>query len=58
MPDLTEWSRIVGTDWGSVQKHGFFVVKDNPDTDLDIATARQKELIFFRQHPQNTKLNG
>ena len=36
---------------------GYFVVKNNPDTRVDNATARQEELAFFRQHPWNTELN-
>ena len=33
------------------------LVKNNPDTGVNNATARQKKMIFFKQHPRNTKLN-
>lgn len=36
---------------------GYFVVKNNPDTRIDNATARQEEMVFFRQHPWSTELN-
>ena len=36
---------------------GYFVVKNNPDTRIDNATARLEEQAFFDQHPWNTEMN-
>lgn len=37
---------------------GYFIVKNNPDTRVDHATARLEESVFFSQQPWSTELNG
>lgn len=35
---------------------GYFVIKNNPDTEVDHATARMEEREFFQQSPWSTEL--